>query len=392
MDTNNHGPFSTDDIGRNYDYPDATYERRREILKAHENYQKGWLYFIANDPRVPKDAQEKMQRWGLAKDEFKDNGNWPHQIYVREARRMIGAFVMTENELMQKTPTLDSIGMGSYGIDSHNVQRYVTPDGSVQNEGDVGVGLKSPYAIAYGSLIPRRGQCSNLLVPVCVSSSHIAFGSIRMESVFMILGQSAATAACMAIDGRLAVQDVDYPQLRTRLLADKQILEYAVPAKKADAAAVKCAEELKSLHFGMFIPWSLSTFSGKDETIGVKDLSLFNPTGCDVEQWVSVGKEAGMGYFVFCAKTADGFCLWDTKTTDRKVTKNPRGKDVFAAARAACEKDGVKFAFSYEEGDWTWPGAVDGGADWPGATKGQRYPSGLIAGIPQAGGNNPQVN
>jgi hypothetical protein len=230
-DTNNHGPFSTDNIGFNYDYPDGSYERRREIIKEHETYQQGWLYFIANDPRVPKDVQEKMQEWGLPKDEFKDNGNWSHQLYIREARRMVGAYVMTENELRKVRPTPDSVGMGSYTIDSHNVQRYITPEGNVQNEGDIGVSTKGPYEIAYGALVPKRGQCDNLLVPVCVSSTHIAFGSIRMEPVFMILGQSAATAASMAIDARQAVQDVPYAKLRERLLQDGQILEYTVPAK-----------------------------------------------------------------------------------------------------------------------------------------------------------------
>jgi hypothetical protein len=232
-DTNNHGPFSTDNIGYNWDYPDASYERRREILKEHETYQKGWLYFIANDPRVPKEVQEKMQTWGLPKDEFTDNGGWSHQIYVREARRMIGSHVMTENELLKKRPTPDSVGMGSYGIDSHNIQRYITPEGFVQNEGDIGVSTKGPYEIAYGSLVPKRGQGDNLLVPVCVSSSHIAFGSIRMEPVFMILGQSAATAAAMAIDAGQTVQDVPYAKLRERLLADQQVLEWKAPAKTA---------------------------------------------------------------------------------------------------------------------------------------------------------------
>ena len=230
-DTNNHGPFSTDNIGMSYDYPDASYERRRAILKEHEQYQKGWLYFIANDRRVPKDVQEEFRKWGLAKDEFKDNGNWPHQIYVREARRMIGAYVMTENELLKKRPTPDSVGMGSYGIDSHNIQRYIIgigKDAYVQNEGDIGVATNGPYQIAYGSLVPKKGQADNLLVPVCVSSSHIAFGSIRMEPVFMILGQSAATAAVLAIDGKMSVQDVPYAKLRERMLQDKQILDYSV--------------------------------------------------------------------------------------------------------------------------------------------------------------------
>jgi len=230
-DTNNHGPMSTDNIGMNYDYPEAAYERRREIIREHEDYQKGWLYFVANDPRVPGKVQEQMRKWGLPKDEFQDNGGWPHQLYIREARRMVGHFVMTENELLKKRPTPESVGMGSYTIDSHNVQRYITPEGHVQNEGDIGVSTKGPYEIAYGSLVPKRGQADNLLVPVCVGSSHIAFGSIRMEPVFMILGQSAATAAVMAIDAGLSVQDVPYAELRERLLKDGQILEHtSLPA------------------------------------------------------------------------------------------------------------------------------------------------------------------
>ena len=231
-DTNNHGPMSTDNIGYSYDYPEATYERRREILKEHVQYQQGWLYFIANDARVPADVRNEMRKWGLAKDEFKDNGNWPHQIYVREARRLVGSYVMTDNNLLKKRETPDSIGMGSYGIDSHNVQRYVTPEGYVQNEGDIGVSTKGPYTIAYGSITPKKAQCENLLVPVCVSSSHIAFGSIRMEPVFMILGQSAATAAIMAIDSARAVQDLPYAELRQRLISDGQVLEYSAVSQR----------------------------------------------------------------------------------------------------------------------------------------------------------------
>ncbi|MES2693895.1 MAG: FAD-dependent oxidoreductase, partial [Verrucomicrobiota bacterium] len=187
-DTNNHGPFSTDNIGMNYDYPEASYERRRAILKEHETYQKGWLYFITTDPRVPADVRAQMSKWGLPKDEFKDNGGWSHQIYVREARRMIGAYVMTEHELLKTRPTPDSVGMGSYTIDSHNVQRYITPEGFVQNEGDIGVSAKGPYEIAYGALVPKKGQADNLFAPVACSATHIAYGSIRMEPVFMILG------------------------------------------------------------------------------------------------------------------------------------------------------------------------------------------------------------
>lgn len=223
-DTNNHGPFSTDNIGMNYDYPEANYARRKEIIAEHRTYQQGLMYFIANDPRVPDEIQDKMNRWGLAKDEFVDNGHWPHQLYIREARRMIGSYVMTELDVLGKRPTPQSVGMGSYTLDSHNVQRYVKPDGTVQNEGDIGVKAPKPYSIAYGSLIPHKEQCENLLVPICVSSSHIAFGSIRMEPVFMILGQSAATAAAQAIDKGQAVQDIDYETLRQQLEKDGQKL------------------------------------------------------------------------------------------------------------------------------------------------------------------------
>lgn len=229
-DTNNHGPFSTDNIGYNYDYPEATYERRQEILAEHVAYQEGLMYFIANDPRVPADVRTKMATYGLPKDEFKDNGNWPHQIYVREARRMVGEYVMTEHDCLDTRETPKSVGMGSYTIDSHNVQRYVTPEGHVQNEGDIGVHTPRPYEIAYGSLVPKKAECQNLLVPVCLSSSHIAFGSIRMEPVFMILGQSAATAAMLSLDAGLAVQDLPYEKLQAQLVKDGQILELAHPS------------------------------------------------------------------------------------------------------------------------------------------------------------------
>ena len=223
-DTNNHGPFSSDFIGMNYDYPEASYKRRKEIMKEHEDYQKGLLYFVANDPRVPKEIQDEMQEWGLAKDEFTDNGNWPHQIYVREARRMIGQYVTSENDVLAKREVPDPVGMGSYAMDSHNVQRYVTSEGFVQNEGDIGVNPDAPYSISYGSIIPKREECQNLLVPVCVSASHIAYGSIRMEPVFMILGQSAAIAACKAIDIDHAVQDIPYEALKKELLKRNQVL------------------------------------------------------------------------------------------------------------------------------------------------------------------------
>jgi hypothetical protein len=224
-DTNNHGPFSTDYIGKNYDYPEASYERRKEIIKDHELYQKGLMYFMQNDPKVPADVQDKMKQWGLPKDEFTDNGGWPHQLYIREARRMIGEFVMTEADALAKTKVPNSVGMGSYSLDSHNAQRYVKSDGYVQNEGDIGVKPEKPYSIAYGSILPKENECSNLLVTICMSSSHIAYGSIRMEPVFMILGQSAGTAAVLAIENKVSPQKLPYEKLRKVLLEGKQKLE-----------------------------------------------------------------------------------------------------------------------------------------------------------------------
>lgn len=225
-DTNNHGPFSTDFIGKNYDYPEASYQRRAEIIREHTTYQKGLMYYLQNDPHVPADVQEEMKKWGLAKDEFIDNGGWPHQLYIREARRMIGVFVMKEPDALGKTMVPKPIGMGSYALDSHNTQRFVTSEGYVQNEGDIGVKPKKPYSISYDAITPKESECKNLLVPVCISSSHIAYGSIRMEPVFMILGQSAATAAVMAIDEKVSVQQLSYEKLKSTLLKDKQRLTF----------------------------------------------------------------------------------------------------------------------------------------------------------------------
>ncbi len=231
-DTNNHGPFSSDFIGGSYDYPEASYAKRKEIIAAHERYQKGLFYFLSNDTRVSEEVRSKMSKWGLAGDEFADNGYWPRQLYIREARRMIGVNVTTENEVTNKKAVPDPVGMGSYGMDSHNVQRYVTKEEKVQNEGDVQVHLKGPYSISYGSIIPKKDECTNLLVPVCMSASHIAYGSIRMEPVFMILGQSAAVAASLAIDRGQAVQAVSYNTLKDKLLERGQVLQNDVILQK----------------------------------------------------------------------------------------------------------------------------------------------------------------
>jgi hypothetical protein len=227
-DQNSKGAISSNFVGMNYDYPDADYATRDKIVDAHRSWQQGMMWFIQNDPRVPAKYREPLQKWGLPKDEFTDNNNWPHQLYIREARRMIGEYVMIEQDCTGERKGKNSVGLGSYAMDSHLNQRYIDKNGHVRNEGNVGGRVPGPYPISYQSMTPKREQCDNLLVPVCMSASHIAYGSIRMEPVYMILGQSAGTAAAMAIDKNLAVQDVPYAPLRERLLSDKQLLE-AVP-------------------------------------------------------------------------------------------------------------------------------------------------------------------
>lgn len=230
-DTNNHGAFSTDNIGMNYDYPDGDYATRAKIIAEHRDYQLGLMWTVANDPRVPAKLREEFNTWGLAKDEFAETGNWPHQLYVREARRMVSEYVMQEQNCRGTRVAEDSVGLAAYTMDSHNVQRYVDAQGHARNEGDVEIGGFPPYPISYRSIVPKAAECSNLLVPVCLSASHISYGSIRMEPVFMVLGQSTATAAAQAIEGNCDVQAIAYDKLRQRLAADKQILDWPKPKK-----------------------------------------------------------------------------------------------------------------------------------------------------------------
>lgn len=231
-DINNCGGLSTDMIGANYDYPEADYDRRAEIIRDHEQYTKGLFYFIGHDPRMPEHLRNEMLQWGYPKDEYVDNGNFSPQLYIREARRMVGEYVMTQANCEGKAVVTDGVGMAAYTMDSHNCQRLVvnSSDGTplVRNEGDVQVGGFPPYPVSYRALIPKKGSVQNLLVPVCLSASHIAYGSIRMEPVFMVLAQSAAVAACQAIDERKAVQDITIEKLQTRL-AQNPLMNGSLP-------------------------------------------------------------------------------------------------------------------------------------------------------------------
>ena len=227
-DANNLGCFSSDFIGRNYEYPDGDYQQREQIIIDHKNYQMGLLWTLANHPRVPEDIRIEWQQWGLPRDEYPVNNHWTPQLYVREARRMISDYVMTQHHCTQDSVSAElSVGMGSFMMDSHHVQRYVNEEGFVKNEGDVEVPGFEPYPIDYRAIIPKKSECTNLFVPVCLSATHIAFGSIRMEPVFMILGQSAALAASLAIDDNIPVQDIDYEELKILLLEKDQILIYS---------------------------------------------------------------------------------------------------------------------------------------------------------------------
>jgi hypothetical protein len=215
-DFNNRGPFSTDYIGGSYGFPDGSYAQRRRIWRDHENYIKGLLFYLANDDHVPRTLRDDMNRWGLAKDEFVDNGNWPYQLYIREGRRMVGDFVMTQRDIQSDVTKSDAIAMGSYNSDSHNVQRFVQADGSVQNEGNMEVPVE-PYQIPYRIMLPRRRQASNLLVPVCFSASHVTYSTLRMEPQYMMIGQAAGVASALAIKAGVAIHDVDVTALRRTL-------------------------------------------------------------------------------------------------------------------------------------------------------------------------------
>jgi len=236
FDINNHGGFSTDDIGTNWDYPTANYQRRLQIADETRRYDEGFFYFLAHDPRVPRALQDEVNRYGLAKDEFTDTENWPWQLYVREDRRMLGEYVMTQHDILEDTKKPDSIGLGSYPMDSHNVQRIPTPNGGVENEGDMYVLTKRyeipPYEIPYRSIVPKASEAANLLVPVCLSGSHVSYGTMRTEPVYMILGHAAGVAAAIAAREHVAVQVVPVAELQKTLTAEHAILHWANSASR----------------------------------------------------------------------------------------------------------------------------------------------------------------
>ncbi|MBV9494111.1 MAG: FAD-dependent oxidoreductase, partial [Acidobacteria bacterium] len=227
-DINNQGAFSTDYLGASWDYPDSSYARRAQIWQAHVDYTKGFFYFLAHDPRVPKPLQDEVNHWGLAKDEFQDTDHWPNQLYIREARRMVGEFVMTQKDVQTELTKPDPIGMGSYNSDSHNVQRFANAEGNAENEGDVQVSV-TPYQIPYRVMLPKRSEATNVLVPVCFSSSHVAYSSERMEPQYMIIGQAAGVAIGQALRDGKAMQDVDTHALTARLRGQGAVMEYREP-------------------------------------------------------------------------------------------------------------------------------------------------------------------
>jgi hypothetical protein len=237
-DLNNRGPFSTDYIGKNYGYPEGTYAERAKIWQDHVDYQKGFYYFLANDPRVPKELQEEVRQWGLAKDEFADTGHWPNQLYVREARRMVGDFVVTQKDLQTERTKPDAIGMGSYNSDSHNVQRHVAEGGIVLNEGNVEVPVQ-PYQIPYRVVLPKKVEAENVLVPVPFSASHVAFSSLRMESQWMIIGHAAGVAAALALRKNVAVQDVPVAELQQILRSEGGVFEHGWEHQQKALAAIR---------------------------------------------------------------------------------------------------------------------------------------------------------
>lgn len=355
-DFNNFGGFSTDMIGANHNYPDGDYDTRKKIWKEHEDYTKGLLYFLSHDDRVPAHIREEMGSWGFSKDEFVDLNGFSSQLYVREARRMVADVVMTQLHSEGKEVVEDQIGMAAYQMDSHNIQRIVV-NGMVKNEGDVQKAVPAPFPISYRSIVPKASQVKNLLVPVCLSASHIAFGSIRMEPVFMVLGQSAATAAVMAINSNKAVQEVNIAALQEELknnpLANGSLPEILVDNDDQEAVIIDGNWERRRGGYGpnhlydsnpqeiktvKFIPtvakegeYEIFTYlaknssrsnntgyvihNGRETKEVVVDNSSIEELGLSSGEWVSLGKYnlpvGKVAYVEVSNKNADGLITAD---------------------------------------------------------------------------------
>lgn len=307
-DINNNGPFSTDMIGMNHNYPDADYEQREMIRREHENYTKGFIYFVGNDPRMPEHLREQMKRWGYPKDEYVNNDHWSPQMYVREVRRMTGEYIMTQANCEGRATVDDAVGMAAYTMDSHNCQRLVV-NGMVKNEGDVQVKGFPPYPVAYRSILPRATECSNLLVPVCLSASHIAYGSIRMEPVFMVLGQSAAVAAVLSLKEKTNLHQLDVGKIQQELknnpLSNGTIPEILVDKyspekiKKTEGTKIQFFPEIKTpSRYTLYVylpvrkdcPLSVTVFDGK-KSFTKELLSPVEFAGQHAQgDWVEVGQ------------------------------------------------------------------------------------------------------
>jgi hypothetical protein len=311
-DINNNGPFSTDLIGYSYDYPDGDEATRTRIIKMHKDYTQGLFYFLGHDTRVPENIRELMLQWGYPKDEYTDNGHWTPQIYVREARRMKGAYTMTQANCQGKTTVDDGIAMAAYTMDSHNAERIVV-NGMVKNEGDVQIGGFGPYPVSYRAIIPAKKECTNLLVPVCLSASHIAYGSIRMEPVFMVLSQSSAQAAIYAIDHHTALQDVNVSAIKKALL-DNPLANGATPDIIID--------DNDKAHVTTQGDW-LTSKDGYGPTVLVSDTTK---SAAKTVQYRPLIKKAGL-YEVYAYSSANNKAsayinIFDGKAT-RKITTDP---------------------------------------------------------------------
>ncbi|MES2276367.1 MAG: FAD-dependent oxidoreductase [Bacteroidota bacterium] len=324
-DINNNGPFSTDMIGMNYAYPDGNYKTREAIIKAHDDYTKGLLYFIGRDPRMPEQLRKQMLEWGYPKDEYLTSNHFTTQLYVREARRMVGAYVMTQANCQSKEVVPDGVGMGAYNMDSHNAQRLVV-NGMVKNEGDVQLKGINPYPIAYRSITPKSTECSNLTVPVCLSASHMAYGSIRMEPVFMVLGQSAAVAACQAINAQATVQNIDIKALQGELknnpLADNSIPEILVDNDDEE-------------HVAKTGNWSRQTIGGYGPSYFTDTLSA----KADVKFIPTIQKAGNYRVYIYIPKLAHGRNITHVNVFDGHTTisKNINKKDVNVVGQTSGE-------------------------------------------------------